>query len=200
MPDEKEAPEFSIAGADNGVYVLFLVDDSGGNQCPPQVTLKCMFINFNGDNSWNKTVNLSSGSPKYDVQPTAVNNGICKIAWCDQRIDAGGIYSQNINPDGTPGYKPTSVDYNEELINGLGVSPNPVNTATRIDYKLPEPGTTIIKLYDALGNEIKTLVNEYKTAGSHYYVLHSNGLNSGSYFIRMTAGKSFSSKMIVIAK
>ncbi|MBI5324152.1 MAG: T9SS type A sorting domain-containing protein [Ignavibacteriae bacterium] len=198
MPNETEAPEFSIAGADNGVYVLFLADDSGGNQCPPQVTLKCMFINFNGENPWNKIVNLSSGSPKYDIQATASNNGICKIAWCDQRNDAGGIYSQNINPDGTPGYKPLDIEDDGTNLLSLKNNPNPFSYSTKINYFLPKSGMVSIRLYDAVGNELKTLVNDFNEAGNHNYIFENNGLTSGVYFCRMETDDKFDSIIMVI--
>ncbi|TAL67541.1 MAG: T9SS type A sorting domain-containing protein [Bacteroidetes bacterium] len=200
-PSENNAPDYTIACTVNGVYVLFLNDDTGGNQCPPQITIKCMFINFNGDKIWNNNiVNLSHGSPKFELEASAEINGICKAVWCDQRLDNGGIYAQNINPDGTTGYKPTSVDENEKNSILLENIPNPFSTSTRIIYNIPESSYITIKLYDAAGIELKTLVSEKKEKAVYNYEFDNDGLNSGVYFIKLTTNKMHYSKMMVIVK
>ncbi|MBC8180227.1 T9SS type A sorting domain-containing protein [candidate division KSB1 bacterium] len=82
--------------------------------------------------------------------------------------------------------------------------PNPFNPDTYIKYQIPENANVLIKIYNALGQEIKTLINEEKTAG--YYTVHwdgkdSNGLKVGSgiYFYRMTVGQfSKTQKMLLL--
>jgi len=82
--------------------------------------------------------------------------------------------------------------------------PNPFNPETVISYQLPNISKVEIKVYDILGNEISTLVNELKEAG--FYKLNFNGsnLSSGVYFYRIYAkelnGKDFTQikKMMVV--
>ncbi|KAF0140013.1 MAG: fibronectin type III domain-containing protein [Stygiobacter sp.] len=79
--------------------------------------------------------------------------------------------------------------------------PNPFNPETIISYELPEAGYVTLKVFDILGNEIVTLVNNYKSAGKHYTTLITTDskFTSGCYIYKLTAG-SFSSvrKMLLI--
>ena len=79
--------------------------------------------------------------------------------------------------------------------------PNPFNPETIISYELPEAGYVTLKVFDILGNEIVTLVNNFKSAGKHYSTLITTDskFTSGCYIYKLTAG-SFSSvrKMLLI--
>ena len=78
--------------------------------------------------------------------------------------------------------------------------PNPFNPATKIIYKIPEKSFVTIKVYDVLGNEITSLVNEEKSAGE--YTINFNGaeLPSGIYFYRLQAGSFIETKKMVLMK
>ncbi len=67
--------------------------------------------------------------------------------------------------------------------------PNPFNPTTVINYQLPVNGFVSLKVYDVLGREVKTLVNERQTAGSHSITFNAGVLTSGVYFYRIEAGK-----------
>lgn len=60
--------------------------------------------------------------------------------------------------------------------------PNPFNPSTIIKYQLKEAGEVTVKLYDVLGNEVYTLVNEYKEKGLYEVNFNSSVLSSGVYF------------------
>jgi hypothetical protein len=64
--------------------------------------------------------------------------------------------------------------------------PNPFNPTTTIKYHLPEAGWVILSVYDPLGREVATLVNEQKTAGEFEAVFNAHGLASGMYFYRIS--------------
>ncbi len=69
--------------------------------------------------------------------------------------------------------------------------PNPFNPSTTIKYQLPSDGFVTLKVYDILGREITTLVNEYKQGGSYDVKFNASELSSGIYFYKITAnGKS----------
>ncbi len=78
--------------------------------------------------------------------------------------------------------------------------PNPFNPMTTIPFSLSERSTVVIKLYDILGRNVKTLLNEKRPAGNHAITLNATNLASGVYFYRMVAGKKFVKirKMIVL--
>lgn len=81
--------------------------------------------------------------------------------------------------------------------------PNPFNPSTVINFSIPSDGEVILKLYDVLGHELVTLINEYKQKGKYSYDFDVNtmGLNlsSGMYIYRLThLGNILSKKMILI--
>ena len=65
--------------------------------------------------------------------------------------------------------------------------PNPFNPKTVINYQVPVEGLISIKVYDVLGNEIKTLVDEQKSPGIYSVELDASQLTSGIYFYKLTS-------------
>ena len=78
--------------------------------------------------------------------------------------------------------------------------PNPFNPSTMIRYALPVGSHVTIKIYDALGREVSTLVNEDESAGYHKVVFDASRLASGVYFYRITAGSYTSVKKLMLVK
>ncbi len=78
--------------------------------------------------------------------------------------------------------------------------PNPFNPVTRINYQIPKFSHVTIKVYNILGQEIATLLNEEKMAG--HYSIEFNAINfaSGIYFYRMRAGDFVSTKKLILLK
>ena len=78
--------------------------------------------------------------------------------------------------------------------------PNPFNPTTKIKYSIPTKDYIVIKLFDILGNEVITLVNEEKFAGNYEINFNGGNLSSGVYFYRMQAGSFISTKKFVLLK
>lgn len=78
--------------------------------------------------------------------------------------------------------------------------PNPFNPSTTIKYSLPEASFTAIKIYDVVGNEIATLVNEIKSAGTHQIVFNAESLSSGIYYYTIQSGSNSESKKMILLK
>ena len=78
--------------------------------------------------------------------------------------------------------------------------PNPFNPITRIKYSVPKQSFVIIKIFDILGREVKTLVNEIRTAGSYEVDFNASYLASGVYFYRMESGDFTDVKKLVLLK
>lgn len=78
--------------------------------------------------------------------------------------------------------------------------PNPFNPITKIEYELPKDIFIKIKIYDILGREVKTLVNEFKNAGSYIISFNGSEFASGIYFYRIQAGSFVSVKRMVLIK
>ena len=82
--------------------------------------------------------------------------------------------------------------------------PNPFNPSTVIGYRLPVTSNVTLKVYDILGNEIATLVNEEKPAGEYEVefqsTVSSRQLTSGIYFYQLKAGSFIQSKKMILLK
>lgn len=93
----------------------------------------------------------------------------------------------------------TDVAENHPLVNAFKNFPNPFKNSTKISYQLPENGFVSLKIYNALGNEIATLVNAKQTAGSHTIDFNAKDLSSGVYSYRLNFnGQVISNKMLVV--
>ncbi len=79
--------------------------------------------------------------------------------------------------------------------------PNPFNPSTVINWQSPVSGRQTIKLFDVLGREIETIVDEYLEAGHHskLYIVKST-LPSGVYFYRLTVGEFHSTKKMILLR
>ncbi len=78
--------------------------------------------------------------------------------------------------------------------------PNPFNPTTVITYQLPMNTLVTLKVYDALGRLVRTLVNENQTAGTHSVTFNASNLSSGVYFYRLSAGNFVSTKKLMLIK
>ncbi len=102
-----------------------------------------------------------------------------------------------------------SVYYSESLDIDVNVAeeyyleqnyPNPFNPSTKISFHIAEPGFVSLKIFDVLGNEIKTLVNEQKSAGEHEVDFNSTDLTSGIYLYKIETGNFVATKKMILLK
>jgi len=78
--------------------------------------------------------------------------------------------------------------------------PNPFNPTTLISYQLPVASTVSLKVYDVLGREVATLVNERQEAGAYNIAFNAKTLSSGIYFYRLQAGNFVATKKMMLVK
>ncbi len=78
--------------------------------------------------------------------------------------------------------------------------PNPFNPSTTISFSIPTSEFVTLKVYDVLGREVATLVNEHVRAGSYSYNFDARNLTSGVYLYKLQAGKYSETKKMVLAK
>ena len=80
--------------------------------------------------------------------------------------------------------------------------PNPFNPSTKISYELKETGRVIIKVYDLLGRDVMTLVNEEQKAGTHEINFENNSdkLSGGMYIYKMVFNNYSESKKFILLK
>ncbi|MCG6913446.1 T9SS type A sorting domain-containing protein [bacterium BMS3Abin03] len=78
--------------------------------------------------------------------------------------------------------------------------PNPFNPTTTISWYSPLSGRQTLKIYDILGNEITTLVNEFKPAGNYEVMFDGSNFPSGVYYYRLQSGKFTETKKLVLLR
>lgn len=78
--------------------------------------------------------------------------------------------------------------------------PNPFNPSTRIRYDIPEIGYVKLSVYDILGREIVTLVNELQTPGTHEVTFESTSLTSGIYLYKLITERFTDTKRMLLIK
>lgn len=78
--------------------------------------------------------------------------------------------------------------------------PNPFNPSTTISYQLAMGGYISLKVYDVIGNEVVTLVNEEKPAGTYEVQFDASKLSSGIYFYKLQAGSFVETKKMILLK
>lgn len=155
----------------------------------------------------------------FEVQRKDANGEFVKVGF----ISGSGTTTESKNysfndsklKSGTYSYRLKQQDYNGafEYSNEIQVNvniplvysleqnyPNPFNPGTIISWQAPIEGLQTIKVYDILGNEIQTLVNEVKPAGKYEVEFNASALPSGVYFYQIKAGDFVASKKMTLIK
>ena len=115
-----------------------------------------------------------------------------------KKMASGGIGKNNLRI-----YDLTTLDAENLMINGPGNIylspnyPNPFNPSTKIDYIIPISSKVNIKIFDALGRELITLVDRYLAAGNYTVSWQPENIASGIYFYKLQAGKYTEIKKMV---
>jgi hypothetical protein len=97
----------------------------------------------------------------------------------------------------------TAVKTNENVPSTYSLEqnyPNPFNPSTKINYSLQAAGRVSLKVFDVLGREVMTLVNEHQNAGLHTVQMNASHLSSGMYIYRLEAGSFTSVKKMMLLK
>lgn len=143
-----------------------------------------------GGINWNPTV-IGADTVLYSVQFADLNNG-----WA---VGDNGAILHTTNG---------GVSFvEEEELNEIPTEfvllpnyPNPFNPSTKIKYSIPQISNVTIKVFDLLGNEIETLVNEEKPAGTYEITWYAESLPSGIYFYQLKAGVYTAVKKMILLK
>lgn len=124
-------------------------------------------------------------------------------------------FVDNSLPVGSYSYRLKQIDYDGtfeysntvEVVTSIPVQysldqhyPNPFNPSTKIRFTIPEASIVSLKVFNAIGEEVATLVNEVYESGTNEIVFNASNLTSGIYFVRMEAGSFVSTRKITLLK
>ncbi len=183
-----ELKSFSATTQNNGILLSWStateINNSGFNIERKQENSswnKISFVNGNGTSTSEKKYsyfdgNLTAGKYQYRLK----------------QIDFDGTfeYSNIVEVEiGVPSKFELSQNY-----------PNPFNPSTKISYSVPKSGYVSLKVYNALGQEVASLVNGIKEAGIHSIEFNAVNLNSGIYFYKLEAGNISQVKKMMLIK
>ena len=97
----------------------------------------------------------------------------------------------------------TDIGDADEQIQGFHLHqnyPNPFNPTTTVRFRVPVTSQVSIIIYDVIGNQVASLVNDRVTAGEHEAVFDGKGLSSGVYVARMLTGAAVQTQMMLLLK
>jgi hypothetical protein len=133
--------------------------------------------------------NASGGDREAEYRITAVDEGNNSSPAQSVTIEYGMYIQDKIKVSGM--VRDYSLDQNY---------PNPFNPSTKIIYSIKEEGLVILKVYDILGKEIATLVNENKPAGNYEAEFNASQLPSGMYIYKIQSGQFSDVKKMLLTK
>ena len=154
-----------------------------------EITMKYLLVTDSGLSITHQYWNDKFGLISYSNEEW----GMFRLIGCE--ID-GVVY-------GDTSYYPVDVKNKLVVPLSFGLSqnyPNPFNPVTTITYQIPKEGLVTLKVYDILGNEIRTLVNEYKPSGRYKAEFDASRLASGMYLYRLRVNEYVSTKKMLLLK
>ena len=159
-------------------------------------------------NAWTPLHRVSLGTggsnshSKYSKVGVKLNSADNVFVLWSNSTTKHGYYGQNFlctyNAD-----SPTGVETEKTIPADFSLSqnyPNPFNPSTKISWQSPVGSHQTLMIYDVLGNEVATLVNEYKPAGSYEVNFDASKLSSGVYIYKIQAGDFVNSKKMLLLK
>ena len=157
----------------------------------------------------NHIVNGSGELTTYWIDSVSLQqNSVCYYDEKDQTKSLLIDYNNDGTIDSTISTIETVTDLGREIFNNIIPSdyylsqnyPNPFNPSTKISYSIPHTSFVSLKIYDILGREIRTLVNEEKSPGNYEVEFYGSNLSSGIYFYRIQAGGFNETKKFILLK
>lgn len=169
-------------------------------------------VSNNNGVSWSAPVNLTN-TPNLDERYPSLSRwnpaGFVYMTWQEDTQPGSAAFTDNapLSRARQVFYKFPVPTLGVDEGNGRAASfklgqnyPNPFNPATKVDYTVGQSGPVTIKVYNALGQEVATLLNEHVTAGSYQVTFDGSHLSSGVYIYKMTAGAYQESRKMVLMK
>lgn len=143
----------------------------------------------------NETVSTTEGSAAITYIPDEDEGGDISLTAESENLESANWSGQVIASSGQQYHTDVPSDYQLEQN-----YPNPFNPVTTVDYTLPESSRVSLKVYDVMGREVKTLVDENQSAGSYSVSFNGSDLSSGTYIYRLEAGEFSKTRRMMLIK
>jgi hypothetical protein len=139
--------------------------------------------------------NASGYGSTFDVAADAAGNlySLSFYGWTIEKWAYDGDLPVVTGVEEIPGELPAEFGLSQNY-------PNPFNPATTIEFSVPEAGFVSVRIYDLLGQQVQTLVNEQKAPGSYRVTFDATNLPSGTYFYTLHAGSFMQTKKMILMK
>ena len=178
------------------------------------VTFKCELVNATTnlivgtfDNvTFNKTNVNEYANPSYLVDCSGIESGNFYLRLFTSSNEEINLFVSDIQRDDivleksnlqVRNFKGEGIPLTYDLTQNF---PNPFNPSTTIRYQISQDGIVTLKIYDILGSEVATLVNEQKAAGKYVVNFNARSLASGIYIYKIQSGEFTASKKLLLLK
>jgi len=152
-----------------------------------------------GGMSWGTDTRLTNNSAESRYSSVSVSGSAVHVVWYDNRDANYEIYYKR-NPTGNV---VGITNINSEIPNQFSLSqnyPNPFNPRTVIKFQVASSSSVKLIIYDALGSELETLVNEQLNAGTYEADWNADKFSSGVYYYKLSAGDYTETKKMILMK
>ena len=171
---------------------------------------------------WATTTEINNS--QFNIERSEVSNGVSDNWYSIGTVQGNGnsntpidySYTDNNLTSGKYNYRLKQIDFNgnyeyhnltNEVVIGVPEKfelsqnyPNPFNPVTNLGFGISDLGFVSLKVYDAMGKEVATLVNEIKPAGRYQVTFDGSNLGSGVYFYKITARNFSAVKRMILIK
>ena len=202
----------SLSGDPEGIYPLGIVKSTNGGVSWDFTEIPLYGLSFALDftstnNGWSasgyKFLRTTDAGLTWFEEPTPDSINIYDLQFVDENIG----FACGENGALLKYFHTTEVSESNDLVSSFMLEqnyPNPFNPKTIIPWRSPSSGLNILKVFDVLGNEVATLVNEYRQAGE-YEVEFNPFINktysaSGVFFYQLQVGNYIETKKMILIK
>ena len=184
----------SIEQTTDGGYIVCGISEVYGVSLADVYLLK---LNANGDSLWTRTYGGAQTDVGLAVRQTRDYGYVVAGYTLSFAYPDWNMYVIRTGPDlaapPRPLFLPESIVLHQNY-------PNPFNASTLIAFNLPKAGSVKLKVFDLLGREVRTLVEEMRIAGHHTILFDGSNLPSGIYLYRLEMGSVHETKKMVLLK